>query len=420
MRDAKLKINVAVAIELLAAFIIRIVYILNTSVYERGHDVGAYTSLLDGQINPGHLGYIEYIVKFGTLPKINPFSLFSYYHPPLHHLLAAIVVKISLLSGASYEIAFENIQLLVCFYGMLSIMLIYLILKELFGLNPMILVALLLVSFHPTFIYMSAYINNDMLTFLFEVLCIYFTVLYIKDRRLKYLILMALSIGLGMCVKISVIMMAIPIGIVLLYYLVMDIKAKNYLKTIGEYLIFGIISISTGLSWTIRNLIMFSQKPGIASATSEDIKYMGNTPLIQRLMMPTNWGMEYPFFSEYGKDSTNVWLIMFRTAIFGEMRPDLSEAGLFLARLAFIVSTALGLMLSVIFIIKCICYIKEKTNQTLIYVFLLTGFATIVFSYIAFVIKYPYTCSCDFRYINIILVYLSIAIMMIKGYGKED
>ena len=73
--------------------IIRLWYILITDVGVRQHDLGTSTSLYDNIINPGHLGYVEYLVKFKALPDFNPFSVFSYYHPPLHHIVAAFFLK---------------------------------------------------------------------------------------------------------------------------------------------------------------------------------------------------------------------------------------------------------------------------------------------------------------------------------------
>ena len=36
-------------------------YVLLSGLYERQHDEGVYTGIATNQINPGHIGYIEYI-----------------------------------------------------------------------------------------------------------------------------------------------------------------------------------------------------------------------------------------------------------------------------------------------------------------------------------------------------------------------
>lgn len=48
-------------------------------------------------------------------------------------------------------------------------------------------------------------------------------------------------------------------------------------------------------------------------------------------------------------------------------------------------------------------------------IFLLCGYAVMLFSFAAFVIIYPYTCSSDFRYITICLIYIAIGI----GLGNK-
>lgn len=420
----------------LMGFVIRLIYIFNTTVYERSHDVGAYTSLTDGQINPGHLGYIEYIVKFGKLPQINPFDLFSYYHPPLHHILGALTVKLSLLFGASYEMAFENVQIYTALVSMLCLFIAYKILRLFSKDNVYTLLAMILMTFHPAMIYMSGYVNNDMLTLLFELLCIYFTLRYveiikedkvfyekaasadtdngnikgtIKKAKSKYLIFMALSIGLGMCVKISVVLFAIPMGIVMLYELI-NVNKNELIALIRQYIIFGIISVSIGMSWTLRNLIKFHQKPGIASATPEDIKYMGNWSLLQRIGIPFNVEFKYPFFNEYGSVSSNIWDIMFKTSLFGEMRPDISDFMLIICRVGLIISIFGFIILTLVSLIRYIGIIKN--GDKILGTFLLAGFIAVLLSYVAFTIKYPYTCSCDFRYIIVILMYFAITVSL--------
>ena len=223
--------SLATYLMIFIGLVVRLVYVFNTTVFERNHDVGCFTSLTDGQINPGHLGYIEYIVKFGQLPQINPFDLFSYYHPPLHHLFGALVVKVSLLFGASYETAFENIQLYTVAISILCLFVALKIIRCFAKDSVFSFLGMGLLTFHPALVYMSGYVNNDMLTLLFEELCIFFTLRWIskdaQDKNIWDLIWMALSIGLGMCVKISVVLFAAPMGVVMLMELLRTAGFRN-------------------------------------------------------------------------------------------------------------------------------------------------------------------------------------------------
>lgn len=62
--------------------ILRSYYVICTGVVDRQHDEGYFSGLSDDLINPGHLGYIEYLCKFGHLPDFSPYKLFSYYLRP--------------------------------------------------------------------------------------------------------------------------------------------------------------------------------------------------------------------------------------------------------------------------------------------------------------------------------------------------
>lgn len=48
----------------------------------------------------------------------DPRSVWQFYHPPLHHLTAALWMHFQTLLGFSYERAFENVQILTLFYSM--------------------------------------------------------------------------------------------------------------------------------------------------------------------------------------------------------------------------------------------------------------------------------------------------------------
>ncbi len=412
MKRTKLALTSSAII--ISGILVRLIYILNTSVFERTHDVGTYTDLSDSLINPGHLGYIEYIAKFGHLPDFDPFKLFSYYHPPLHHILSAIVVKISSLFTDSVDTCFENVQYLVLAFSAATLIIAYFFLKELATKDWQVIAGLLLFTFHPSLIYMSAYVNNDMLTIMFEALGLYFTVKWIKTYRFKYLILMAFALGFGMCTKISAVVIAIPMGVLMLMHLIDEAKEKRAWRCIREYACFALISIGLGLSWTVRNIIRFSTKPGIASATPDDIKYMGDYSIWQRLTIPGNWGFDYPFHNEYGSVSDNAWLILFKTSIFGEIRPDISPESVIWFQAALIAAIIAGLGLTALTIWVIIREIRRGDRT--IGIFMLSGYLAIMLSYIAFVIKYPYTCSCDFRYIAIVLLFGGAAIGRIRKY----
>ena len=88
----KLSTDDKVFLIILGGIIIRSFYVIFTGVSDRQHDEGYFSGLSDDLINPGHLGYIEYLCKFGHLPDFSPYQLFSYYHPPVHHIISCLFI----------------------------------------------------------------------------------------------------------------------------------------------------------------------------------------------------------------------------------------------------------------------------------------------------------------------------------------
>lgn len=416
MKENKSRIGSYIVIAI--GFIARLIYVLNTSVYERGHDVGYYTSLSDGQINIGHLGYIEYIAKFGHIPDFDPFEVFIFYHPPLHHIFGAIVLKVSTLLGASIDVAFKNVQFLVLFYSSVMMIFVYLILKIIVIEEKHIIIPLAIFCFHPSLVYMSASINNDMLATLFEIMCIYYSVKWIKcGYKRKDLLLSGLCIGLGMCAKMTVGMLAFPVGLIMLMKLIDSVKDKSLVKCIKDYSLFALVTIPTGMWWTVRNLILFNQTPGVPTGDETDLKYVGFTPLIEQFGIPSSLGLDYPFHSMKASYCSNSWLIMFRTAMFTEIWPDIGPMMLLFCQVVFVGSVILGLFCAALTLIINIVEIKKGDRY--LGAFFLCGYVTFILSFIAFVIKYQFTCSSDFRYIAAILIYSSTSIAQAMFFLKK-
>ena len=105
-------------------------YVIFTGVVDRQHDVGYFSGLSDDLVNPGHLGYIEYLCKFGHLPDFSPYKLFSYYHPPVHHIISCLFIDLQIFLGVGERLAFENIQALTLLYSALCLTVSYGIFKK--------------------------------------------------------------------------------------------------------------------------------------------------------------------------------------------------------------------------------------------------------------------------------------------------
>ena len=394
---------------LAVSFIVRLVYILITSVGERQHDLGYATSLHDDIINPGHLGYVEYIAKFHHLPDFDPFSIFSYYHPPLHHIVASLFLNAADMLGIKEPGVYEVIQIPTFIYSCITIYVSYKVLKLICKDDRKITIGFALIAFHPGLIYMTGSINNDMMALMFTVLCVYTTILWFQNEyRLKYLIYMALCMGFGLIAKPNIVIMVVPMGLVMLMHMYDMYKAGEFGKVFGHYCIFAAISGPIGLSWTIRNAIRFGTKPGIPSPSPNQC--VSGYSLFNRLVLPSSSCISFPFYSENATYNNNMWQICFKTSLFAEIWPtEISPIGLRLCQLLFISAVILGIYCAVMSIVKPIRLIKQ--NDKVMGIFLLSGYVSVILMFYFFVLKYPFTCSCNFRYVGISLLYSAIALI---------
>lgn len=390
-------------------------YVVLSGLYERQHDEGVYTGIATSQVNPGHIGYIEYIYKFRQLPDMNPYQLFSYYHPPLHYALSGLWLIFLTALGMPEEFAFENLQVLPLFYSGIFMFLTYLILKKIGASGKSLYAGLLLVALHPALAIMSGSINNDMLSNVLLACSILFTIHWIQNKSLKTLIPLALSIGFGMLCKINTAIIALPVGLLFLIDFVKTIRSRNWnmiLISLRNYCVFGFISAVTGLSWITRNLILFHVKPGISSATESSIMYTGNYSLWARIGIPaiSDWHFTFPFHPLSGDVIHNTWVIMFQTSLFAEVFPaELKGITLFLCQSVYILAILFSTLSAFLFIIMQIKKWKKTTGKEEA-LFLLAGYLIFLSSFLLFALKYPYTCSSDFRYIIICLIYTAIGL----------
>lgn len=407
-KDAKYHyINIGIII---FSSIIRLIYIIITDVSVRQHDLGYATSLHDNLVNPGHLGYVDYIAKFHHLPDFDPFTLFSYFHPPFHHIIAAFFVNAAAFLGVKEPAIYEAIQIPVLIYSCITVIIAYRIMKLICLDEKKIMLPLALFSLYPGLIYITGSVNNDMLALLFTILCMYTTMLWIRnDYNRHQLIYMALSIGFGLIAKMNVAIMVFPMGLTMLIHLINEYKLGHLSKIIKEYCLFAVISIPIGISWTVRNIIRFGTKPGIPSSSPN--QYVGDIPLFNRMLIPVKSNLAFPFYSENATYNSNIWEICFKTSLFTEIWPtDISRIGLICCQILFISTIIISVISAVLLIIRSIKMIKSGDKMTGI--FILSGFITVILMFIIFNLKYPYVCSSDFRYVSIALLFWAIAFLI--------
>lgn len=378
-----------ITVIIIIGLIMRVGYMLYTPYNVRQHDLGTIGSA-------GHLDYIYMIYSTWQLPTSNSAQ---FYHPPLFHFLGAVVFNIAMLFYNNNEFAFNAVRLIPCFASCFTLLVSYKIFKELNFSQLARILAITIVAIHPAFIYLSASINNDMLAIFFMTLTILYLIKWYYDQSLKNITIMAITLGLGMMTKLSVVMIAPVIAAVFIYVLIKRIKSENLVYLIAQYLAFGIISIPLGMWYSIRNLVLFRQPLGYVLQISQysDL-YCGDFSITQRFL-------SLPFSSLFSNAfpnvtiDYNVYLYAIKSSLFGEWTFHGYEAQATLFAIVNILIIAISLA-AMIYVFISAKDSKSKFAKWLLGLIWLTQ----VGSFIQFNISYPFGCTMDFRYIVMTVV----------------
>lgn len=381
----KLSFTKLIAVIILIGIIMRLGYMLYTSYDLRQHDLGEIDS-------PGHLGYIYTIFKTWQLPSSNSQQ---FYHPPLFHIFGAIAMKISSIFTSDETTLLNSIRLIPCLASTFTLIVSYKILKNLHFSKKAIILALSIVAVHPTFIILSASINNDMLSIFFLSLTILYLIKWYNNKCIKNIVLMALALGLGMMTKLSVVLMAPVIALVFIYAF-MKKKRKDKGNLLSQYLIFGAVSVPLGLWYSIRNFLLFNQSLGYVLKLSTRLQmYLGEKSLVSRFFSFPIAELTKNIFPNVESDY-NIIVYMIKSSLFGEW----SYKGYEIPAIFLTVTSMILILISLISMVYVFMLGKDKKMRFAKWVLGLI-FLIQIASYIKFNIDYPFGCTMDFRYIVI-------------------
>lgn len=362
------------------------------------HDFGNFDYNLENAV---HDNYILYLLKNHSLPDFDFRGTGQFYHPPLHHTISAIAIKINQLVFPSRA---DNYELLMCislFYSLAILILIYKILK-LFGFDGMSLIAsMCLASFYPAMIIGAGQINNDPLATLLSVAAFYHAIKWYREREWKEIIYVALCIGFAMMTKLSSGLIAFPVGFIFLAAL---IKEKGRGKKIwSQFCVFAAIVFPLGLWFPIRNYI----KWGIPPTYVFDLGIIPNQDLsgyslLERLFGVSEVSLSIPFcvYDVTYKDF-NIFMLLYKTSLFDDLDHHDKLFFTILATLIFIIGLTVILVLVTGFVKMIRKVIKEHSAEYMAVVILLF---TELISIIIFAMKYPLICSVNFRYIFVTVI----------------
>lgn len=397
---------------ILMGLILRLIYLSYTTNFDRQHDV--YYFFYD---DDGHAGYIVYLFENHRLPDFDPTTVWQFYHPPLHHIICAVWMTLLELIGipAKYD-GSNTLQYLTLIYSVLFCVFAYKTFVRLKIKSTALCISTALVTFHPTLIILAGSLNNDMLSSLFAMMAIYFTVRWSQDRKWLDIIMIAFSVGLGMFTKLSVGLLAPAIAAVFLMVFIKNIK--EFKKLIPQFLVFAVICCPIGLFWSIRCYVKFGMPLNYVPKLSDSSGQYIDKSVFERL---TNWSL-YQFSSPFtqwldtGKpyNEFNPFIALLKSAMFDEETffNDSITLQSFCTALFFV--NFIVVIFSLVAMI--VTLLKNKSVKTEIKVLLGVLFAVIFGNYIIFCINYPHVCTQNMRYcVPLIFVGAAFIGMFING-----
>lgn len=256
------------------SFLFRVFYISYVSVYDMQHDVGTPYE------DYGHLGYISYLMREGHLPDFNVTECFQFWHPPFHHGISAVFLKLLWIVFPGIQGNYEPLQFLPLIYITITLYVIYKLL-ELWNIKGRpLLITMAVMAFQPTFIILSGSVNNDALCVLLSVMALWLGILWYKKPSFLLIILSALAMGFAMAAKGSAAVIAFPLAFLFLMGLI-----KYKVRIIPQLLLFGVISLPIGMGWYLRNYFLYDVPINYIYRTSTDaIGYLGDIPVWKRVL----------------------------------------------------------------------------------------------------------------------------------------
>ena len=410
-----------IALLIFLGITIRFVYVLYTGSIDRQHDVGFFNW------NWGHANYIEYWYNNPfKLPDFDIRTKWQYYHPPLHHWLMAVLLRLLTWLGVKYETAAESLQMLPMLYSCLTVIVSYRIFRLVKLKGKPLFAAVAIMCFHPTFILFAGSFNNDMLLTLFVMAAIMWGLRWYRVPKMKNIIPLALCIGLGMMTKLSGWMVAPAVAALFLIVLIKNIRKPIY--TIVQYTVFLIISVPLGIWWQVRNLLRFNVPLTYIQGLGTEVTfYLGNMSVTERLFDFSGQQLTYIYdaFLSYGApyDEYNPTLGLFKTAMFDEGTNNICDANFpqisVTAPILYILSIVLFLVCFVCFI--CAVVRKSKyinCGAERLYFALL--FAVYLGCYYWFCFAYPYTCTMNIRYCMPLIPLCAMGLALVLQSTKDN
>lgn len=383
---SRLKFDKRLILCFFVGLLLRVGYMQDTFYDQRGHDVG------------GHLHYIQIIADEHRIPASN--DCWTCYHPPVYYALAAGTWNFAKLTSFGQAPFVQGFSLLISLFAMgfgLAC------LKKILTGAPLVAAAILWCVW-PSFIMASARIGNDILFYGFYVASLWGIISYLKTNKGSHFLIAVIAATLAYWTKSSGAIAFALLGLVVLIHFVPRVFEKVS-KT--EWVSFGLFIASC---LVVAYFVLFHKIIGNAGGLDDSVLISnapGNFLYFDVKTFLTNPYID-PWHDELGRQY--FWNYLAKTSLFGEftlLNTDLGKWMASICSLCLLGFAGFGIW----------GFFRKKMDK--VHVVLLVQFILFVVSLMAVRLKYPYSCSNDFRYI--IPVLLSALPWTAEGmFGKEN
>lgn len=387
--------------------ILRLVYGLSTdNIFTRQHDVWSSSGY-------GHYGITMHIYENFSLPALKNGSLsnsYQMYHPKFAHYIYAFVMRFNslFLNGNAQWNLYQSVRIFTITISIFTLIISYLILKEVIQNPKGQKVGLSFVAFSPILIRLAPMSNNDPMVFFFIFLTILFLIKFIKKQSIFNTIFLAIGIGLAMASKLSGALIAVPTAAIFLCFFIKFLIRKEY-KKILLFVLFAAICFPLALYWPIYNLLNYGQPLNYVFsnlnnklAVPETVSYLDRF-LIFRLDEYFNNIWMQLWAGAKDPQITNFYAAMIKSSIFGEFSYSGLSAGF--AMVLYIINFIL--LLTIIFIGGYICLNLFKSKKyTLLLILLGPIFLYFIIVLVYSKITYMYIIACALIIALISYIYL--------------
>ena len=354
----------------IVGLLLRVGYTSETFYDQRGHDVG------------GHVRYMQIIADQNRIPASN--ECWTCYHPPVYFTLGAGVWKMSNLLQCSPQNAVKwfdfLISLLALGFGLAC-------LKNVLN-GASLSAAALLWSVWPSFVLASPRLGNDILFYAMHAVALWGCLRYLRTNYGKYFIVAVVASFVAYWTKSTAV---VTFGVLGLTFLMQFCKHPR-LWSRSERVAAGLFVAAAA---TVACVALTHDVVGNASGNDSSVLVRNNPGNFLFFDFKTFLTNPYtdPWHDELGRQF--FWNYLAKTSLFGEFKLLETTKGMWLAS---IVSACFVALLA--FGLRGLWKTRWDKVQVLIVAQAFLFFAAMI----TLRLKYPFSCSNDFRYIVPVLL----------------